>query len=103
VAYEDAAQRAARAGLAILEELNAQGERLRREQRLELNPWVGIHTGPAVAEVGEESVSLVGEARNVAIRLEDFAAPGQIVCSGATHRLIRVQFDRREPAASHAT
>jgi class 3 adenylate cyclase len=93
VAYEDAAHRAARTGLAMLEDLNALGERLRREQRLELNPWVGIHTGPAVVEVGNESVSLVGEARNVAVRLEDFAEPGQIVCSAATHRLIRVQFD----------
>ena len=93
VAYEDAAHRAARTGLAILEDLNALGERLRREQRLELNPWVGIHTGPAVVEAGEESVSLVGEARNVAIRLEDVAEPGQIVCSAATHRLIRGQFD----------
>ncbi len=93
VAFEDAAHRAARTGFVILEDLNALGERLRREQGLELNPWVGIHTGPAVVEAGQESVSLVGEARNVAIRLEDFAEPGQIVCSAATHRLIRVQFD----------
>ena len=93
VAYEDAARRAARAGLGILEDLKALGERLRREQRLELNPWVGIHTGPAVVEAGEESVSLVGEARNVAVRLEDVAEPGQIVCTAATHRLIRAQFD----------
>ena len=93
VAYEDAAHRAVRTGLVILEDLNALGERLRREQRLELNPWVGIHTGPAVVEAGEESVSLVGEARNVAIRLEDLAEPGRIVCSAATHRLIRAQFD----------
>jgi serine/threonine protein kinase/predicted ATPase len=93
VAFEDAAARAARSGLVLLEDLNALGERLRREQRLELNPWVGIHTGPAVVEAGEMSVSLVGEARNVAIRLEDFAEPGQLVCSAATHRLIRLQFD----------
>ena len=52
VAYEDAAHRATRSGLAILEGLNALGERLRREQTLELDPWVGIHTGPAVAEAG---------------------------------------------------
>ena len=81
------------AGFAILEDLNALSERLRREQGLELNPWVGIHTGPAVVEAGEQSVSLVGEARNVAVRLEDLAEPGQIVCSAATHRLIRGQFD----------
>ncbi len=93
VAYEDAAQQAARSGFAILEGLNALSERLRREQGLELNPWVGIHTGPAVVEAGEQSVSLVGEARNVAVRLEDLAEAGRIVCSAATHRLIRVRFD----------
>ena len=93
VAHEDAARRAARSGLAILEDLEALGERLRRELELELNPWVGIHTGPAVVEAGEDSVSLVGEARNVAVRLEDVAEPGQIVITAATHRLIRGHFD----------
>ena len=93
VAYEDAARRAARAGLGLLEDLKALGERLRREHELELNPWVGIHTGPAVVEAGEDAVSLVGEARNVAVRLEDVAEPGQVVCTEATHRLIRGQFD----------
>ena len=93
VAFEDAGHRAARTALVIREELNALGERLGREQGLELNPWIGIHTGRAVVEAVEESVSLVGEARNVAIRLKDFAEPGQIVCSATTHRLLRVQFE----------
>ena len=57
--------------------------------QLELNPWVGIHTGAAIVEMGENAISLVGEARNVATRLEDVAEPGHIVCSAATHRLIR--------------
>src|SRR5207245_2359054 len=48
VAYEDAAHRAARSGLGILEDMKALGEQLRREHKLELNPWVGIHSGPAV-------------------------------------------------------
>ena len=61
-AFEDAAQRAARTGFLILEGLNALGDQLRRERTLELNPWVGIHTGPAVVEAGD-SVTLVGEAR----------------------------------------
>ena len=77
VAYEDAARRAARAGLRMLDDLKALGERLRREHQLELNPWVGIHTGPAVVEAKDETVSLVGEARNVALRLENVAVPGQ--------------------------
>ncbi len=93
VAYEDAARRAVLTGLGLLEDMKALGERLRREQTLELDPWVGIHTGSAVVEAGEESISMVGEARNVAVRLEDVAAPGQVVCSVATHRLIRPQFD----------
>ena len=89
VAYEDAARRAVRAGLGILENMKTLGARLRREHGLELHPWVGIHTGPAVVETAEAAVSLVGEARNVAVRLEDVAEPGHIVCSAATHRLIR--------------
>ena len=93
VAYEDAAHRATRAGLAILSPCGPWPSRFAANETLELDPWVGIHTGLAIVEAGAESVSLVGEARNVAIRLEDFVEPGQIVCTAATHRLIRVQFD----------
>ena len=92
VAYEDGARRAARTGLGLLQDLKNFGERLRRQHKMELNPWVGLHTGPAVVEAKEDTVSLVGEARNVAVRLEDVAAPGQVLCSEATHRLIRGQF-----------
>jgi class 3 adenylate cyclase/predicted ATPase len=93
VAYEDAARRAALAGLGLLDDLKALGERLRRGQTPELNPWVGIHTGPAVVEAGEESVSLVGEARNVAVRLKDVAEAGQVDCTGATHQLLQAHFE----------
>jgi serine/threonine protein kinase/predicted ATPase len=92
VAYEDAAGRATRTGLNLLDDLKALGEQLRREHKLGLNPWVGLHTGPALVEAKEDAVALVGEARNVAVRLGDVAAPGQIICSAATHRLIRGQF-----------
>ena len=92
VAYEDARRCAARTGLAILADAKAVEEQLRREHNLELNPWVCLHTGPAVVEAGKGGLSIVGEARNVAVRLEDAAAPGQIICSEATHRLIQGQF-----------
>jgi serine/threonine protein kinase/tetratricopeptide (TPR) repeat protein len=92
VAYEDGARRAARTGLSLLLDLKVLGEHLRRQHKLELNPWIGLHTGPAVAEAKEETVSLVGEARNVAVRLEEVAEPGQVLCTGATHRLVRDQF-----------
>jgi class 3 adenylate cyclase/predicted ATPase len=92
VAYEDGARRAARTGLELLANVKALGDQLRREHQLELDVWIGLHTGPAIVEAGEAGVSLVGEARNVAVRLDDVAAPGQLLCSEATHRLIRGQF-----------
>ncbi len=92
VAYEDAAPRAARSGIAIVEDMTALGEEVRREHKLELGPWVGIHTGPVVVEAKEDAVALVGEARNVAVRLEDEAAPGAVICSEASHRLFQGQF-----------
>ena len=92
VAYEDGARRATRTALGLLQDLKGFGESIRRQHKLELNPWVGLHTAPAVIEAKEEGVSLVGEARNVAVRLQDADAPGQIVCSEATYRLIRGEF-----------
>ncbi len=89
VAHEDAARRAVRGGLEIIERSKVLGEQLQREHKLELNPWVGIHTGLAVVETKDGVVSLVGEARNVAIRMGDSAVPGQVICTEATERLIR--------------
>ena len=93
VAHEDAARRAAQTGLAILDDLKALGEQLGRERQMELGPWVAIHTGPAVVETGENAVTLVGEARSVAVRLRDGAERGQVVCTEATHRLIRGYYE----------
>ncbi len=92
VAYEDAVQRAARTGLNIVENLKSVNDRLRRAHKLKLRPWVGIHTGPAVVEVVKDVVTLVGEARNVAVRLGDVAEPDRVVCSEASHRLIQGHF-----------
>jgi serine/threonine protein kinase/predicted ATPase len=93
MAHEDAAPRGVRAGLGILEQLKTLGARLRREHGLELNPWIGIHTGIAIVETGDDAVSVVGEARNVAVRLEDVAEPGHVTITAATERLIRGHFD----------
>jgi class 3 adenylate cyclase/predicted ATPase len=93
VAYEDAARRAAHSGLEIAADMARLSERLSRMHELELKAWVGVHTGPALVEGEDEAVSLVGEARNVALRLQDAAAPGRVVCSEVTHRLIRASFD----------
>jgi serine/threonine protein kinase/predicted ATPase len=92
VAYEDAARRAAEAGLRLLDDVKAPGGPVRPAPELGAKPWVGLHTGPAIVEVKDDAVSLVGDVRNVAVRLKDVAAPGQVVCTDATHRLFRDQF-----------
>jgi hypothetical protein len=89
---EDAARRAARTGLRLLDDMKSLGDQLRREHRLELNPCVGIHTGPAIVETKDEVVTLVGDARNVAIRLESVAVPGQVICTEDSHRLFKGRF-----------
>ena len=43
-------------------------------------------------EAKEDAVSLVGEARNVAVRLEDVAVPARSICTEATHRLFQGRF-----------
>jgi len=80
VAYEDAAGRAARSGLAIVDALKSS-----------LQPWVVVHTGTGIVEATGDRVSLVGEARNVAVRLEDAAVVGQVICTDASFRLFQGQ------------
>ncbi|MBA3857880.1 MAG: hypothetical protein C0507_13330 [Cyanobacteria bacterium PR.3.49] len=93
IAYEDAASRAASAALNLQELLMFLGDEIRHKHNLEFEPWIGIHTGNAIAKAKDEGVSLVGEARNLAVRLKEVSRPGQIVCSQSTHRLLRGRFD----------
>lgn len=90
-AHEDSAQRAVQAGLDImtgLTELGLNG----------LEARCGVHTGPVVVGemgVGEKRLydGIVGEAPNIAARLQAFAPPGNLVISEATHRLVEGFFE----------
>ena len=91
VAHEDAARRAIEAALAIVGQLEALNERLRRTSGVALAPWAAIHSGPAI--VGEletgEGLSIVGEAPNVATRLDGVVEPGWVVITEATRKLVQ--------------
>jgi class 3 adenylate cyclase/tetratricopeptide (TPR) repeat protein len=92
-AHEDDAQRAARAGLGILSELQA----LNRRVRHPLQVRIGIHTGVVVVgEIGggekREQLAL-GEAPNLAARLQVLAEPDTVVISAATQRLVQGLFE----------
>src|SRR5215212_4798247 len=67
-AHEDDAERAIRAGLGILEAV----------KKLELQARVGIESGEVVVD-SSDSTFATGEAVNLAARLQQSAAPGDIL------------------------
>src|SRR5437764_5046222 len=75
--HEDDALRAARAAVELRREVETLGLELR----------IGVNTGEVVAEEGETLVT--GDAVNVAARLEQAAAPGEILIGEATRRVAR--------------
>src|SRR5215471_11428953 len=83
VAHEDDAQRAVRAGLGILEAVEALNTSLEPAKGITLAVRLGIHTGlVVVGEMGgggrQEQLAL-GETPNVAARIQGLAAPNTII------------------------
>ncbi len=80
VAHEDDPERAVLAGLEMLSTIKPYCERIRQRFGLDFNVRVGINTGPVVVgEVGSElamEYTAMGDAVNVAARIEETAAPG---------------------------
>ena len=73
---EDDAMRAVRAGFAILEKV----------RELELEARVGIESGEIVSDESDLTFA-TGEAINIAVRLQQAAAPGEILIGPGAHRL----------------
>jgi class 3 adenylate cyclase len=91
-AHEGDSERAVRAALDMLTAVRDLGS----ERTLQIR--VGVATGPVVvgsAGVDHPSVEslAVGETPNIAARLQGLAAPGQVVVSAETHRLLGDLFD----------
>ncbi|MGB8647723.1 MAG: adenylate/guanylate cyclase domain-containing protein [Anaerolineae bacterium] len=94
VAHEDDPVRAVLAALAIQDKMKGYAAQLGRTHRIhDFGVRVGINTGlVVVGEVGSDlrvEYTAMGDAINVASRLENAAAPGSIVISGTTARLAR--------------
>ncbi len=83
-AHDDDAQRAVRAAFAMRDAIAGTGE----PAELPLDLRIGVNTGEAVAGSGEGAQLLVtGEPVNRAARLQQFAAPGEIVVGDLTRTL----------------
>jgi class 3 adenylate cyclase len=95
-AYEDAAQRAIRAGLAIVDAMEPLNTRLKPQYGVCLAIRLGLHTGVAVVgTVGsgarQEQLAM-GDTPNIAARLQGLAAPNTVVLSAVTARLLHRAF-----------
>ena len=96
-AHEDDPQRAVLAGLDIIDAVRTFAEQVKRDHGFEFGVRVGINTGPVVvADVGSSEAmeqTAMGDAVNVAARMEQTAAAGTVQMSGDTYRLVAPLFD----------
>jgi len=94
-AREDDAERAVRAGLAILAAGRVQAEAVQRLQGVaDFAVRVGLHTGDVALGAGiEADNTAMGVAVNVAARMEQTAPPGAMRISHDTWSLVRGLFD----------
>jgi class 3 adenylate cyclase len=92
-AHDNDAERAARAGLAILEaiaKLNEQrGTGFSLSSPVKLSARVGIDSRVVVVGAGAgKEPDVFGDTPNIAARVQAAAPPGAVLITGATHRLI---------------
>jgi class 3 adenylate cyclase/predicted ATPase len=93
-AHEDAAERAARSGLALIEAV----AELRRAHGADLKVRIGISTGLVVVGelIGDGEArlrGLVGDTPDLAMKLQSLAEPDTIAVSEATRRLLGTTFE----------
>ena len=98
IAHEDDPERACRAGLEIIEGAQRYAARLKEERGIHgFNVRVGINTGlVVVGEVGSDlrvEYTAMGDAINLAARMESAAEPGTILITEDTHKLIAPLFE----------
>jgi class 3 adenylate cyclase len=90
VLHEDDALRAVRAAVEMRDRLARLNSELGRDQGVAILTRTGINTGEVVAGDPATGQTLVtGDAVNVAARLEQSAAPGEILLGQATYRVLR--------------
>lgn len=97
IAHEDDPRRAILAGLGMVEAMRAYRQQMQQQWGIDFDVRVGINTGlVVVGAVGSDlrmEYSALGDAINVAARMEQTAQPGTVQITEATHRLVAPLFD----------
>lgn len=97
LAHEDDPERAIRAGLDIIEGMQPFREQVRQRYNLDFNVRIGINTGTVVVgEIGSDlaiEYTAMGDAVNLASRMEQTAQPGTVQISANTHRFVAPLFE----------
>ena len=100
IAHEDDPQRAIMAGLAIVEGIKPFQAEIRRDYGLDFDVRVGINTGPVVVgEIGTDlalEYTAMGDAINLASRMESTAEPGTVQITSHTYDLVAPLFNVRD-------
>ena len=86
--HEDDALRAVRAAAEMRQALTTLNAELGRDHGMTLACRIGVNTGEVVAGAGDQTI-VTGDAVNVAARLEQAAATGEILIGEQTFRLCR--------------
>lgn len=97
VAHEDDPQRAVLAGLGILDGIRAYRVEVERQWGVDIDVRVGINTGMVVVgAVGSDlrlEYTAIGDAINLAARMEQTAEPGSVQLAQDTYRLVAPLFE----------
>jgi len=85
-AHDNDAERAARAGLTMLEAITSLNQ---HPSRPKLSARIGIDSGAVVVGAGAgKEADVFGEAPNIAARVQAIAEPGTVLITDAVHRLV---------------
>jgi class 3 adenylate cyclase/tetratricopeptide (TPR) repeat protein len=100
IAHEDDSQRAVLAGLDIVEGIRGYREDVKHAWEIDLNVRVGINTGMVVVgTVGSDlrmEYTAMGDAINLAARMEQTAQPGTVQIAEDTYKLVAPLFEFEE-------
>ena len=99
VAHEDDPERAVRAGLAMQAAMDEINQQVAADIEAEFALRVGINSGEVLAGRVGDGYTVIGDAVNVAARLQGAAKPGSVIVGAITHRLTRgaIEYVELEP------